>query len=506
MTDKQVGRKVGLASPNMRAQYALVDPLLTLGLPPAPTAQTGIDALAQAIGGTIVTNGNPLSMAVGLEACRYVAAALETAVRDGSNVEARRAMSLASLLGGLSMNLSDCAADHALAQAMGGYLSLPHGLTVGLVLAETLDVSRRVRAGARARGRRPRRGRRRQRRRIEGGARGAPPAGRGVAADGVRGGPTARAHRRAHAARARRVLHDRRSAPLDGRRRPRGVPGSTGGVRPVRSDAGGYPDNHNHFVMAGDIDAMVEAAERHGISAIAFSEHNFHLDEAREAIPYLAARWTPEGPPLPLARYVEEVRTAGERSRVQVLLGLEVDVRPEDDAFEQATDAFTAHRDDWDIVLGSVHTMSDDVSVQDEPVAMPPDDAWADYLERVMIAAGVGPLRRDLAPGAARLLDSRHPCRASRACWTASRASPRAKGSRRGQRLPTSSAGLTSWDCSSRSSRGTTRRSAWARTRTCRTPSVASARVLPLLRERGVRRLARFARRRMELVPLPTGA
>ena len=58
----------------MRAQYALVDPLLTVGLPPAPTAQTGIDALAQAIGGTIVTNGNPLSMAVGLEACRHVAA------------------------------------------------------------------------------------------------------------------------------------------------------------------------------------------------------------------------------------------------------------------------------------------------------------------------------------------------------------------------------------------------------------------------------------------------
>ena len=104
----------------------------------------------------------------------------------------------------------------------------------------------------------------------------------------------------------------------------------------MRGDAGGYPDNHNHFVMAGDIDAMVEAAERQGISAIVFSEHNFHLDEAREAIPYLAARWTPEGPPLPLARYVEEVRTAAERSRVQVLLGLEVDVRPEDDAFRSA--------------------------------------------------------------------------------------------------------------------------------------------------------------------------
>jgi choline dehydrogenase len=142
MTDKDAGRKVGLASPNMRAQFALVDPLLTLGLPPGPTAQTGIDALAQAIGGTIVTNGNPLSMAVGLEACRHVKASLELAVRDGSNLDARRGMSLASLLAGLAMNLSDCAADHALAQAMGGRLSLPHGLTVGLVLAETLDVSR----------------------------------------------------------------------------------------------------------------------------------------------------------------------------------------------------------------------------------------------------------------------------------------------------------------------------------------------------------------------------
>jgi alcohol dehydrogenase len=142
MTDKAAGRKVGLASPNMRAQHALVDPLLTVGLPPGPTAQTGVDALAQAIGGAIVTNGNPLSLACGLEACRHVAASLAAVVRDGSDLDARRGMSLASLLAGLAMNLSDCAADHALAQAMGGYLTLPHGLTVGLVLAETLDVSR----------------------------------------------------------------------------------------------------------------------------------------------------------------------------------------------------------------------------------------------------------------------------------------------------------------------------------------------------------------------------
>ena len=149
---------------------------------------------------------------------------------------------------------------------------------------------------------------------------------------------------------------------------------------------GGYPDNHNHFLLAGDITAMVSAAERAGISDLVFSEHNFHLDEAREAIPYLAARWTPEGPPLPIAEYVAQVREVGARARVRVLLGLEMDVRPEDPAFERASDAFTATRDDWDVVLGSVHTLSDDVSVQDESISMSPQEAWADYLDRVVVA------------------------------------------------------------------------------------------------------------------------
>src|SRR5437764_1026617 len=82
-----------VAHPLMRAQDALVDPLLTLGLPPEATAQTGVDALAQAIGGVIVSNGNPASIALGLEACRHVAAGLEPVVRDGSDRDARERMS-----------------------------------------------------------------------------------------------------------------------------------------------------------------------------------------------------------------------------------------------------------------------------------------------------------------------------------------------------------------------------------------------------------------------------
>jgi alcohol dehydrogenase len=101
VVDREEGRKRGVAHPLLRAQDALVDPLLTLALPPDATAYTGVDALAQAIGGVIVSNGNPASAALGLEACRHVAAGLERAVRDGDDVEARGRMSLGSLLAGL---------------------------------------------------------------------------------------------------------------------------------------------------------------------------------------------------------------------------------------------------------------------------------------------------------------------------------------------------------------------------------------------------------------------
>jgi choline dehydrogenase len=142
LTDTDADRKVGFGNPNMRSQHALVDPVLTHGLPPGPTAHSGVDALAQAIGACIVRNSSPLSVALGLEACHHVAHSLRDAVANGSDVEARRRMACASLTAGLAMNLSDCAADHALAQALGSVAHLPHGLTVGLVVAETLELSR----------------------------------------------------------------------------------------------------------------------------------------------------------------------------------------------------------------------------------------------------------------------------------------------------------------------------------------------------------------------------
>ena len=81
LTDSERDRKVGVANGWMRAQHALVDPLLTLGLPPGPTAHSGVDALAQAIGACTVRDGNPLSVAFGLEAVHHIGRSLERAVR-----------------------------------------------------------------------------------------------------------------------------------------------------------------------------------------------------------------------------------------------------------------------------------------------------------------------------------------------------------------------------------------------------------------------------------------
>jgi len=142
ITDEATHVKAGIASPLLRAQHALVDPTLTHGLPAKLTAYTGIDALAQAIAALVVTARTPVGDAVGLEATRLAGRSLGRAVRDGADADARSEMMCASLLAGLAMNISDCGSEHSIGQAIGGRFGLPHGLTIGLVLAETLDRDR----------------------------------------------------------------------------------------------------------------------------------------------------------------------------------------------------------------------------------------------------------------------------------------------------------------------------------------------------------------------------
>lgn len=144
ITDDRTGTKLGIASPNLRADHAVVDPVLTHSAPPATTAFSGIDAIAQAIAGMVAKTRTPIGDAIALEAIRLGSRALVPAWRNGADAAARSEMACASLLAGLTMNISDCAAEHSLGQAIGSRFGAPHGLTIGLVLAETLERERHV--------------------------------------------------------------------------------------------------------------------------------------------------------------------------------------------------------------------------------------------------------------------------------------------------------------------------------------------------------------------------
>lgn len=142
ITDPDQTRKAGIAAPSLRAQVAFVDPLLTYSLPPTTTAFTGVDALAQAIAAIIARVSTPIGDAIALEATRMIGRSLPIAFADGQDAGARAEMACASMMAGLAMNISDCTAEHSLGQAIGALAGAPHGLTVGVVLAETLERER----------------------------------------------------------------------------------------------------------------------------------------------------------------------------------------------------------------------------------------------------------------------------------------------------------------------------------------------------------------------------
>jgi choline dehydrogenase len=144
MHDERIGRKVGLALPGNRAQAAIVDPELTLGLPPGPTLYGCVDALAQGLGPTVTRTATPIGDGIGLEAVRLAARWLARAVAKPDGIDARAGMSCASLMAGLAMNISECGAEHWLAHPLGTALGIPHGLSVGLVLAESMEIDRQA--------------------------------------------------------------------------------------------------------------------------------------------------------------------------------------------------------------------------------------------------------------------------------------------------------------------------------------------------------------------------
>ncbi|MFD1911003.1 iron-containing alcohol dehydrogenase [Halodurantibacterium flavum] len=132
--------KRGVSSPVILPDIALLDAELTVGLPAAITAATGIDAMVHAIEayGCTNANNNPISQALAREALRLLGANIEMATHDGSNIAARENMLLGSMLAGQAFANSPVAAVHALAYPIGGIFHVPHGLCNALILTAVL--------------------------------------------------------------------------------------------------------------------------------------------------------------------------------------------------------------------------------------------------------------------------------------------------------------------------------------------------------------------------------
>jgi alcohol dehydrogenase class IV len=136
--------KASLRSPHLLPRVALVDPELTLGVPAAVTAATGMDALTQLIEPLVSARANPLTDALCREGLRRGAGALARACRDGADVAAREDLSFAALCGGLALANSGLGAVHGFAAPIGGMFEAPHGAVCARLLGPVIEANLRA--------------------------------------------------------------------------------------------------------------------------------------------------------------------------------------------------------------------------------------------------------------------------------------------------------------------------------------------------------------------------
>ena len=138
VTDPATQNKLAVQSRHMLADLAVIDPDLTLTVPPAVTAATGVDAMAHCAEGYTSRKAHPLIDLYALEGIRLVGRFLQRAVRDGGDREARAGLALASLYGGFCLGPVNTTAGHAVAYPLGTRHHIPHGLACALIFPHTL--------------------------------------------------------------------------------------------------------------------------------------------------------------------------------------------------------------------------------------------------------------------------------------------------------------------------------------------------------------------------------
>jgi alcohol dehydrogenase class IV len=143
--------KKSLRSEKILPRIALVDPELTVTVPPATTAASGMDAITQLIESYLSKKAQPIPQALAMEGLRGTLSALVEAVEQGASRPARERMSHAALLSGMALANSGLGMAHGVAAALGVHNRVPHGVACALMLPVALRVNRGVRQAELAR-------------------------------------------------------------------------------------------------------------------------------------------------------------------------------------------------------------------------------------------------------------------------------------------------------------------------------------------------------------------
>jgi alcohol dehydrogenase class IV len=138
-TNRETRAKGGINSPFLFPDVALLDPELTLPLPPHVTAATGMDALTHAIESVSSLSSTVFTEALALTAIRLISGNLRRAVFHGGDIDAREQMLMGSLLGGLALADAGVGAAHALAYPLGGNYRIPHGLANAMLIPYVME-------------------------------------------------------------------------------------------------------------------------------------------------------------------------------------------------------------------------------------------------------------------------------------------------------------------------------------------------------------------------------
>jgi len=144
LLDERDHLKKGIVSPYLIADAAYVDPQLTWTVPAKVTADTGMDALTHCIEAYTNKFAHPAVDIYALQGIRLISANLLRAVKDGKDVEAREALALGSLYGGLCLGPVNTAAVHALSYPLGGEFHIPHGLSNAILLPSVMKFNAEV--------------------------------------------------------------------------------------------------------------------------------------------------------------------------------------------------------------------------------------------------------------------------------------------------------------------------------------------------------------------------